>query len=70
MLLPCSHGQVLQQNYWDNVAEYSSNWSFGKMLQTLQVTGYISNKLEILSRNGPEGVELPVEKKSANVATV
>ena len=34
----CSQGQVLQQNHWDNVAEYSFNWTFCIMLHLLEDT--------------------------------
>ena len=39
----CSHGQVLQQNLWNNVAEYSSNWTFCNTLQILGIPGYTRN---------------------------
>ena len=41
-----NHGQVLQQNHWENV-EYSLNF----MLQTLEVTGYTCNLSRLLSHN-------------------
>ena len=46
----CSQGQVLQQNRWDNVAEYSyiifiCN-TFCNMLQILGTRGYTSNRLQ------------------------
>ena len=31
----CDEGQLLQQNCWDNVAEYLSNWTFCNILQIL-----------------------------------
>ena len=56
----CSQGMVLQQNRWNNVAEYSLNWAFCSIVQILGIPGYVCNRFRLLSQNSFEDVELPV----------
>ena len=60
----CSQGEVLRQNHWDNVAEYSSHWTFCNMLQILGTPGYTCNRLRLLLQNSFEDDELPVQVKN------
>ena len=50
---PCSQGQVLQQNRWDNVAEYSFNLQH---VADIGPHGYMCNRHWLLSQNSSEHV--------------
>ena len=57
-------GLALRQTRWNNVAEHSSNLSFRKMLQILEITEYTYNHLQLFPHNSSGDVELPLRVKN------